>query len=199
MIFKLKKTNAITRYAIFTSPPSWDDLAMRISELFKFPLEDVIVTYVTNKEPVGLANDKELQNFYNSLRLEVDQIDKEIKFVVQDRENFDSGSAVDSPMFHISYLLPLGNTTITSTWSAGSNLSDLCNDGRQSPVSIEIYSIVGAGKVSLGCLDLNSPNPLLVEVENHQTVSKLKELIAKEMQYEFPHNTLNLWNVSKHS
>jgi len=53
---------------------------MRISGLLNIPFEDIVVIFTENKEPVALSNHEELQNFYKSL----DQIDEEIKFVVQD-------------------------------------------------------------------------------------------------------------------
>ncbi len=100
-IFKLKKANAITRFAIFTSPPSWGDLATRISGLFNIPVEDILVVYIRNKTPAALSNDEELQNFYKK-----NQTDGEIKFVVQDQENIDSGSAVDFQYLNVSHSLP---------------------------------------------------------------------------------------------
>jgi hypothetical protein len=48
-------------------------------------------------------------------------------------------------------------------------------------------------------MDLSSPNPLLLEIEAYATVSKLKERIKKKMGYGCPHNTLNLFQVSKRS
>jgi hypothetical protein len=67
MIFKVKRANHITRFAIFTFQPSWGDLATRISGLFDIPFEDIVVVFIKNKGPVPLSNDEELQSFYKSL------------------------------------------------------------------------------------------------------------------------------------
>ena len=86
MIFKLKRANAITRFATFASPPSWKDLSTRISGLFDIPVGDILLVYIDNT-PTALADDEELQNFYQKI-----QSDEEIRFVVQDKENMDGGS-----------------------------------------------------------------------------------------------------------
>jgi len=102
--FKLKKADASTRHVDFFENPSWGVLASEITRLFNIPQGHVGVAFIDiEKNVISLANDQELQGFYDSLghSLEV------IKFVVQD------------------LTAPVNDATIASTWSIDSNLSDL--------------------------------------------------------------------------
>jgi hypothetical protein len=79
--FKLKKAGASTRHANFDGNPSWGYLASVISRLFDVPLNRVGVAFIDeNKNATSLANEQELQNFYNSLG----HSPEVIKFVIQD-------------------------------------------------------------------------------------------------------------------
>ena len=88
--FKFKKANAPTRLADFDTQPSWEDLSSKIAKLFDIPLKDVGVAFVDKRnEAVTLNNEQDIQRFYKSL----DQSSEEIKFVVQDLQTPDGGSA----------------------------------------------------------------------------------------------------------
>jgi len=102
--FKLKKANDPTRLADFDAPPSWEDLALKISKLFDIPAKDVGVAFVDKaKGAVTLTNDQELQQFYKHL----DQSSEEIKFVVQDLQTPDGESALILPHKMALVSLPL--------------------------------------------------------------------------------------------
>jgi hypothetical protein len=79
--FKLKKADASTRHANFPKNPSWGNLASVISLLFDVPLDRVGVAFIDeDKNARSLANEQELQSFYDSL----DHSPGVFKFVVQD-------------------------------------------------------------------------------------------------------------------
>jgi hypothetical protein len=68
----------------------WGDIASKIVERFKVPVEHVGIAYIREGGgSVTLTNEEELQDFYASL----DQSCEEIKFVLQDRRTPDGESA----------------------------------------------------------------------------------------------------------
>jgi hypothetical protein len=91
LVFKLKKANAPSRLAVFDVPPSWEQLASRITQYFDIPLGDVGVAFVDeNKETVVLVDEQELQYFYKSF---FQSAQEKIKFVVQNLQTPDGESA----------------------------------------------------------------------------------------------------------
>jgi len=54
---KLKHVNLPARLVFFDAPPSWDDLASKISKIFGIPLENIGVAYVDEaRESVLVTN-----------------------------------------------------------------------------------------------------------------------------------------------
>lgn len=65
-LFKFTKLpDAVTRRVLFTSRPSWDELAAKIESLYDIPKYDVGVAYLdTDGDEVTLSTNDELQDFY---------------------------------------------------------------------------------------------------------------------------------------
>lgn len=145
--FKLKKANAITALIDFDGQPSWKDLALNIAQLYNIPLDRIGVAFIKNANEVAILSDEqELQCFYMSL----DQSSEEVKFVVQDTQMLDAA------------------TTITSTWSPGSNL----------PESDDEFSLF--------CCVLNTSDPpFSVNIGKDKVVDNLKEAIKKKMGHTY--------------
>jgi Crinkler effector protein N-terminal domain len=93
-------------------------------------------------------------------------------------------------------------TTIASTWSAYSNLSDLSKTGKQS--AAVSHSIIGSDdQFSLFCWVLNtSDRPFSVDIWKDKIVDNLKEAIKSTKKHAFAgidYDTRNLWKVSERS
>ncbi|KAF8346567.1 hypothetical protein F5887DRAFT_1281694 [Amanita rubescens] len=161
-VVKLKKANAPTALARFDARPSWGDLASTIAELFEISLNNVGVVFIDEaKEAHIITEEQYLQSFY-----EVFDPPEQIKFVVQDLQT------------------PDPKTTITSTWSADSNLSDLSNAGDE---------------LTLFCWVFMFGNPFPVDIRKSMTVGHLKEMIKNKKEHLFgaiDADTLELWKLS---
>ena len=81
-LFKLTKTNGLTRRVTFPTWPTWSLLSGRIANLYDIAIEKVAVSYIdSDGDDVTLSSDGELQDFYLSLFI----ADKDtIKFAVHD-------------------------------------------------------------------------------------------------------------------
>jgi len=133
-LVKLKKANAKSEFIDFDERPTLDELSSKIVKLFQIPRDRVTITFRNaEKQFIDLTNDDALQELYKSL----DPYCKFIKFVVQDSQAPDSQLLLP----HHSSCLTLcvcpccllsSIATISSTWSAGSHLSDLPKAGKQS-------------------------------------------------------------------
>lgn len=133
-IVKLKRANIKPEFGVFGERPTFDELSLKIITLCQIPRDRLTITFRNaEKQFIDLTNDDALQEFYKSL----DPDCKYIKFVVQDSQ------APDSEFIHPHHFLCLTScvypccllssvATISSTWSAGSNLSDLSKTGKQS-------------------------------------------------------------------
>ncbi|KIM77666.1 hypothetical protein PILCRDRAFT_90986 [Piloderma croceum F 1598] len=178
--FKLKKADTSTRHANFNENPSWGYLSSVISQLFNIPLHHVGVAYINkHKNAKSLANKQELQGFYDSLS----HPSEVIKFIVQDL------MAPDAP------------TTITSTWSMDSNLSDLSQSSKQSEVVRPLnHSIISSDdKFKLFCwIFRKSKGAFLINIGKSETVGDLKVAIKKEKEHivGVNTNTFNIWKLS---
>ena len=111
-----------TKLAQFDARPSRGDLASKIAEEFSISSNNVCVE-VEGK--FILNNEQELQSFYEAF-----DPSSGIKFVVQDLQTPDCESASNSLSLLITPQL------ISSTWSAGSNLSDLSKAAKQLAVKL---------------------------------------------------------------
>ncbi|KIM76440.1 hypothetical protein PILCRDRAFT_12859 [Piloderma croceum F 1598] len=161
--FKLKKADTSTRHANFNENPSWGYLSSVISQLFNIPLHHVGVAYINkHKNAKSLANKQELQGFYDSLS----HPSEVIKFIVQDL------MAPDAP------------TTITSTWSMDSNLSDLSQSNDKFKLFCWIFR--------------KSKGAFLINIGKSETVGDLKVAIKKEKEHivGVNTNTFNIWKLS---
>jgi hypothetical protein len=162
--FKLKKADASTRHANFPKNPSWGNLASVISLLFDVPLDRVGVAFIDeDKNARSLANEQELQSFYDSL----DHSPGVFKFVVQD------------------LTAPDASTTIASTWSMDSNLSDLSQSD---------------DKFRLFCWILRkSDSAFPVNIGKSETVGDLRAAIKKAKEnalVRIDPDTLIIWKLS---
>ncbi|KAF8642845.1 hypothetical protein AX14_009694, partial [Amanita brunnescens Koide BX004] len=162
-VVKLKKANAPTVVARFDARPSWGDLASTIAEQFEISLNNVSVVFIDEaKEEYIITEEQYLQSFY-----EVFNPPEKIKFVVQDLQT------------------PDPKTTITSTWSADSNLSDLSNAHDELTLFCWVFNVFG--------------NPFPVDIRKSMTVGHLKEMIKNQKQHVFgavDADTLELWKLS---
>ena len=96
---KLKHVNLPARLVFFDAPPSWDDLASKISKIFGIPLENVGVAYIDEARlSILVTNEQGLQQYYKCLG----PSSEEIKLVVLNAEDHDCESAVPF-MSHIAY------------------------------------------------------------------------------------------------
>ncbi|KIL58347.1 hypothetical protein M378DRAFT_319083 [Amanita muscaria Koide BX008] len=167
-VVKLKKASASaeltqTMLVRFDARPSWGDLASKIAEEFSISSNNVGVVFLDEVCKLTLKNEQELQSFYEVF----DPSSGKMKFVVQDLQT------PDSPK------------TISSTWSASSNLSGLSGDDDQ---------------LTLFCWVLNvSDNPFAIDIGKSMTVGHLKKAIKKEKERTFNDidpDTLELWKLS---
>ena len=81
-LFKLTKTNGLTRRVTFPTRPTWSLLSGRIANLYDIAIEKIAVSYIdSDGDNVTLSSDGELQDFYLSPFI----ADKDtIKFAVHD-------------------------------------------------------------------------------------------------------------------
>jgi hypothetical protein len=113
--------------------PSWGDLTSKIAEEFSISSNNVGVVFLDEVEGnFALKNKQDLQSFYHVF----DPSSGKIKFVVQDLQTPDCESASNSLSTYNSSLLQLAPKTISSTWSASSNLSDLSKAGKRLAVRL---------------------------------------------------------------
>lgn len=79
--FKLSKRGGVTRRISFSTLPSWNELAEKISALYSIPLDKVAVSYVdAEDDEVTLSTNEELQDYYQASR----KPGEVVKFAVQD-------------------------------------------------------------------------------------------------------------------
>jgi len=84
-LVKFKKPNASSRLGFFDALPNWENLALKITEIYHIPTKNVSVAYVDKAtELITVINEQGLQQYYTSL----DQ-PGEVKFVIQDIQNPD--------------------------------------------------------------------------------------------------------------
>jgi hypothetical protein len=84
-LIKFKKPNASTILEFFDALPSWENLSLKIANIFHIPTKNVGVAYVDNAtELITVINEQGLQQYYTSLGQPGD-----VKFVVQDIQNPD--------------------------------------------------------------------------------------------------------------
>ena len=87
--FKLKKDNASMQLVIFQERPSWEDLALQITNLFNVPEEHVGMVYGNdNRDMIHLNNQEDLQRLYRYLG----HSSEVAEFVVQDIAALDNNS-----------------------------------------------------------------------------------------------------------
>ncbi|KAF8337705.1 hypothetical protein F5887DRAFT_1078160 [Amanita rubescens] len=164
-IFILKKPNATTvRLVSFDERPSWEVLALTIAEDFSISPNDVSVIFPPDSNgDITVEKEGNLQSFYEVYN----PPSGKFKGIVQDLQAPDPQDA------------------ITSTWSMGSDLSNLSNSDDQ---------------LKLFCWVLNvSDDPFHVIIGKSLTVSELKKEIKKEMQHAvgaIDPDTLELWKLS---
>ncbi len=134
-LVRLKRAPFPTRVEAFDARPSWAELASRITKIFDIPLENVGVAYVdeANKTSTSVVtNELALLEYYDSISEAV-----KIKFVVVNVEQHDSKFACSCLFRPINP--QSAATTIPSSWSSKSHLSDL--SGMHSSISSIDHSI----------------------------------------------------------
>jgi len=107
--------------------PTWDELTSKIIQLFQIPRDQIIITF---RNPHGkfidITNVGDLQQLCESLQ----ESCRYIKFVVQDSRALDGELIFPHPSCltrsHCSHPV---TATLSTTWSADSNLSDLIKPG----------------------------------------------------------------------
>jgi hypothetical protein len=64
--FKLKKANAPTKVVTFDGLPRWQDLASRISGIYKIPQDRVELALIDGGDVVPYRDQEDLEQFYNA-------------------------------------------------------------------------------------------------------------------------------------
>lgn len=89
MTFKLKRGDALPRFAYYSVRPTWAVLSLRIAEDFGIPQKKLGLAFVDHDESIAtLTNQTELQDFYDS-----DKSSGYAKFFVQNQDAPEGESA----------------------------------------------------------------------------------------------------------
>jgi len=177
-LVKLKKANVEPKHVVFDEWPTLDELCSAIVDHFQIPRGRVTITYRNaEKQFIDLINDEALHEVYKSLNPRC----KFITFVVQDSQVPDS-ELILPQILHVVLSCCL-LATISSTWSAGSHLSDLSTTGAQVfPLCCWVFK--------------TSDQPFTINTALNETVDNLKHSIKTVLQYPHPYFKLLLWKVS---